>query len=485
MPELVSGKTDGNKQLPGRQRHQLPRVSLTLAQEAISKLNSLQTPFDVLEQRSDLGLSKKESGLDEMRGWLRRIGHKIYEIDRLNIVHVAGTKGKGSTCAFVESIFAHVQSETNRPAKYGLYTSPHLITVRERIRINSQPLGTEDFTRYFFEVWDLLESSALKNGLSLSDKPNYFRFLTLLSFHVFIVEKVNTAIYEVGIGGAWDSTNIIERPTVTGITKLGIDHVRTLGDTIEQISWHKAGIFKERRPAYSVPQIPQAIPILEQRAKDCGVTLQVVKVPTEMGTVKITPDAEYQRENATLALNLANVALRQMDCTAVITPTGISNTAKLALETTVWPGRCEVKKFKGNTWYLDGAHTMDSINVASHWYSGIVQAKNGLNILIFNQQKRPEAVTFLSNIREIMKNNNVRFGRVIFCSDITRQDGKYDAELQNNNRNPEEIRSLTVQKGFAKAWIDMSVDADKRLLSKGREEKKKKKKGKKKEKKER
>jgi folylpolyglutamate synthase len=122
----------------------------------------------------------------------------------------------------------------------------------ERIQINSNPLSKELFARYFFEVWNALETIATTEGLDLTRKPGYFLFLTLMSFHIFIREGVDVAIYEVGIGGEFDLTNIFESPIVTGITTLGIDHVDVLGNTIEEISWHKASIFKSGSPAFSV-----------------------------------------------------------------------------------------------------------------------------------------------------------------------------------------------------------------------------------------
>ena len=128
-----------------------------------------------------------------------------------------------------------------------MYTSPHLISVRERIRINSTPISPDLFAKYFFEVWHLL-------GAESSTRPSYFRYLTLMSFHVFLQEGVNVAIYETGVGGRYDSTNIVEHPACTGITSLGIDHTYTLGNTIEQIAWQKGGIFKRGSPSFSVHQ---------------------------------------------------------------------------------------------------------------------------------------------------------------------------------------------------------------------------------------
>jgi folylpolyglutamate synthase len=122
-----------------------------------------------------------ETSLPEMREWLRRINYIPEDLNRLNMIHVTGTKGKGSTCAFVSSILHHLFPEKT----VGLFTSPHLKAVNERIQVNSTPICQELFARYFWEVWDRLERSAKEEGLD-GKKPVYFRFLTLMAWHAFL-----------------------------------------------------------------------------------------------------------------------------------------------------------------------------------------------------------------------------------------------------------------------------------------------------------
>ena len=275
----------------------------------------------------------------------------------------------------------------------------------------------------FFEVWDALEESALREGRDPKNKPVYFRFLTLMSFHVFISEGVDAAVYEVGIGGAWDSTNICETPAVTGITTLGIDDVAVLGDTIEQISWHKSGIFKENCPAFTIKQVPSAARVLQDRAACKKVQLETVKINPAISECKIVPDADFQRQNASLAVALVSVILQRLGHSS-LSNAKLSPDIKEGLENTTWRGRYEIVIQGNATWYLDGAHTADSLRVAGRWFAGLAQALP--RILIFNQQSRPEATSFLRTLYESIDSDiGPPFGHVIFCTNVTRRGTGY------------------------------------------------------------
>lgn len=287
----------------------------------------------------------------------------------MNIVHVSGTKGKGSTCAYVDSILSQYQKGRGLPKKTGLYTSPHLISVRERIRINSVPISSTLFAKYFFEVWDLLECSGKSLAPDSVDKPTYFRYLTLMSFHVFIKEQVDVAIYEVGVGGEYDSTNIVERPAATGIATLEIDHVFVLGDTIEKIAWHKAGILKLGSPAFTLSQVPEAMKVIEKRASEKKVAIEVVEINPALESVNILPNADFQRKNASLAISLATAVLRKVDPSFLLPRDSLPEEFVNGLEQVVWRGRCEIRVDGMVRWYLDGAHTAQSLKVAAQWFA--------------------------------------------------------------------------------------------------------------------
>lgn len=291
------------------------------------------------------------------------------DLDKLNIVHVAGTKGKGSTCAFVDSILSQYQHTRGTPRKTGLFTSPHLIAVRERIRINSAPISEDLFAKYFFEVWDRLESAPKDEADKLMPpRPIYARYLTLMSWHVFLQEGIDVAVYETGIGGEFDATNVVEKPVASGISTLGIDHVFALGDTVAKIAWHKAGIMKTGSAAFTIEQVPDADEVLRKRAEEKSVDLKVLDVDPRLNAVKIRPDAIFQKRNATLAVALAETALEKIGVDLSPRSEPLPKEFVEGLEKVVWRGRCEVKKEDKVTWHIDGAHTSDSLKMSSKWF---------------------------------------------------------------------------------------------------------------------
>ncbi|GFO32403.1 folylpolyglutamate synthase [Plakobranchus ocellatus] len=183
-----------------------------------------------------------------MRSYLQRL-QLSEDPKELKIIHVSGTKGKGSTCAFCESILRHHGYKT------GMFTSPHMNEVRERIRINGKPISKDMFARYFWEVYGKFKQTATQDTLNkVGGIPAYYNFTVIMSLYIFLKEKVDIAIYEVGVGGEYDTTNFFLRPAVCGVTSLGYDHLTVLGDSLDQIAWHKAGIFKKGCPAVTIQQ---------------------------------------------------------------------------------------------------------------------------------------------------------------------------------------------------------------------------------------
>jgi dihydrofolate synthase/folylpolyglutamate synthase len=195
--------------------------------------------------------------LERMRTLLKRLGSPQ---DQFKSVHVAGTKGKGSTCAMIASMLQACGY------KVGLYTSPHLTDVRERIQINGEMIPQTDFARIVKLAEPIIER--------IKPRPTYFDALTAIAFKYFAEQNVDIAIVETGLGGRLDSTNVV-RPEVTAITSISKDHMAQLGNTLAKIAEEKAGIFKAGVPAISVQQDPEADAVLKRVAEKAGTTLDV------------------------------------------------------------------------------------------------------------------------------------------------------------------------------------------------------------------
>lgn len=407
------------------------------------------------------------------------------DFDRLNPVHIAGTKGKGSTSSFISSILAqylptkHSIHAERLPSGVGLYTSPHLRFVRERIKINNEPISEELFAKCFWEIWDRLEATKPAqdppDSRSRDGKPVYFHYLTLMALHCFSTEKVGSAVIECGIGGEYDTTNILVRPTVTGVSSLGIDHESLLGDTIESIAWHKAGIFKEDVPAFSVPQPETALQVLHDRAKERHTGLHVVQQHTALDNRKLGLQGDFQKINASLAIAVSAQHLQRLGYSGLPDPT--DHTSQLpqefvtGLESARLGGRCDMRpdtRVNGLTWYIDGGHTLESIEVAGRWFaSTIEQTTSNLNtsstrILIFNQQTR-DASTLAKRLHTTLAtalNDAHPFKHAIFCPNITYRDAGYKADLVSINTNKHDIDSLKVQQELARTWDQIDPDAE-------------------------
>ncbi|KAJ6082445.1 hypothetical protein N7499_007319 [Penicillium canescens] len=444
---------------------------------AISALNSLQTNFAIVEQVRKSGKALNELSLPETVEWLRCIGYKPSDLNRLNAIHVAGTKGKGSTSAFISTILSqYTREEPNQPAprfnKIGLYTSPHLRFARERIQINNAPLSEEKFARYFFEVWDRLEEAAKLAGKepdAWGSKPQYFRYLTLMAFHTYLSEGVDAAIIECGIGGQYDCTNVIEQPKVTAVTSLGIDHTALLGTTIEQIAWHKGGIIKRGARAFAAPQPTSAEEVLAQRAEEAGTQLDIVRGHPELrpenSQVKLGLAGDFQYTNASLAVVSAAEYLRKVGVADI--PEDIINAPlpakfKTGLEQTRLGGRCETRLEKDVAWYIDGGHTLESIRLAGQWFASRIQADSSskelaakkTRILIFNQQAR-DSTALARALYETLAaalGYDTPFTHVIFCTNITYKSAGFRPDLVSMNTNADDLELLRVQKSLATAW---------------------------------
>ncbi|CAG8947834.1 unnamed protein product [Penicillium salamii] len=287
------------------------------------------------------------------------MSHQQTHLETLNVIHVAGTNGKGSTCAYISSILRSLG------CKVGLYTSPHLLSVRERIRINGKPIEEDAFASAFFEIWDKLPREASAE----MDIPRYLQLLALLSFHVFLKEKVHVAVYEPHMGGEFDATNVVSSPVVTAVTRIAKDHVRHLGPEIEDITWHKAGIFKPRCPAISSPQEENVARALRQRAIEKNVSLSFVE--HDLSLSYFEPDSslsEFQKENCSVAIA---VALEWTSHRMSEELTNLHRYIKDGIQKFDWPGRYQQIEEGNYRWLLDGAHNELGLSTAVSWFANM------------------------------------------------------------------------------------------------------------------
>lgn len=299
-------------------------------------------------------------GLDRMQAALRAL--KSPERD-FPAVHVAGTNGKGSTCAMIASVLAA------QGLRVGLYTSPHLERFHERIRISGseglEPIADETLGR---RVGEVLERYP---GASQAPSPlSYFEFGTLLAFWHFSREEVDVAVVETGLGGRLDATTCCQ-PVVTAITPVALDHMELLGQTLASIAHEKAGILKPGVPAVLARQAPEVQAVLEARAREVGAPLVREGVEFAIraealgsalvyqGPVSTHPRltlglrGEHQRQNAAVAL----ACLGQLSHSGIRVQTDAVREGLLLAR---WPGRLE-EVAQSPTLVLDGAHNPHGI----------------------------------------------------------------------------------------------------------------------------
>jgi folylpolyglutamate synthase len=361
----------------------------------------------------------------------------------LRIIHVAGTKGKGSTCALVESLLRHHGLRT------ALFTSPHLVHITERFRIDGRPVAQSVFEDAFWFVWDKL-STPYHGDLApgVYPFPTFFQFMTILAIYIFSKSQVDVAVLEVGIGGRLDPTNIIH-PTVCGITQLDLDHTAVLGDTIDLIAREKGGIMKHNVPCVCSPQAAEAEAVLQDCSQKTGAVmvhtdrllnyLESSSEPVDIGLAGV-----FQRKNAAVALEMCRQFLRltkitgkrKRDAAAAetkcATSHNLSHFEKAGLLACRWPGRahtiCVSELDSKPVWFerhsksrpdpasisvhMDGAHTALSIQCCMDWYrSQISKHEYTISILVFNCTKNRNVAELLDIIRRAHK-----FDLVIFSA---------------------------------------------------------------------
>ena len=279
-------------------------------------------------------------GLERMVDFARLLGNPERD---LNCIHVAGTNGKGSTCAMIEAIYR------NQGLKTGFYSSPHLIRQGERIQVNREILSEDEIVSYTKRFVKLLLDTS--NG-TLENCPSFFEFMTAMGFQRFKEASVDVAVIETGLGGRLDATNIIT-PKLCIITSISLDHTNILGDTIEAIAAEKAGIIKPGVPLIIGLLPPEAEKVIRERAALLGSPVHSVRDrwgddPETYPKTNLFGD--YQRINAAMALLAAETLSPRF-------PVDMA-TCSAALGKIDWPGRWERMQVNegGQALILDATH---------------------------------------------------------------------------------------------------------------------------------
>lgn len=343
----------------------------------------------------------KKNGPENTLELIRRLGRPERGI---KVIHVAGTNGKGSVCAFLASILQHAGKRT------GLFTSPHLVEITERFQINGQNISHETFARAFTRVKEEVDAM-IADGYA---HPAYFELLFAAGMLIFAEEQVEYLVLETGLGGRLDATNLVEHPIACVLTTISLDHMEYLGDTVAKIAGEKAGIIKEGVPVIYDGRNPESAAVIEEQARrmhapmhrydasmceiigktDKSIDFTVDNGYYERKTVTVPYLAEYQIVNSSLAM----IALRVIDPERTID----DETVLRGIRDTRWQGRMETV-LPGVV--FDGAHNADGIKEFIHTVQCVAETRPVS--LLFSAVVEKEYEKMIQTICESVKLSSV------------------------------------------------------------------------------
>lgn len=261
---------------------------------------------------------------------------------QLRFIHVAGTNGKGSVCAMLESVYRHAG------LRVGLFTSPHLVAFGERIQINRQMISEADLVRLVTFMQGKLKE------LPTDQHPTLFEFVTVLALLYFAEQKCDLVIWETGLGGRLDATNIVT-PLASVITNIAFDHMQWLGDTLAKIASEKAGIIKPNLPVLTAADAPEALNVIRETAAQKQAPLSIIgAAEISAFNYQLALFGEHQKQNAALALAVVQELQELLPVNKMAITQGFA--------TVHWPGRLQLVTLANNQRVLiDGAHNEDGI----------------------------------------------------------------------------------------------------------------------------
>lgn len=307
----------------------------------------------------EIPMFTKKTELKNTRHMLELLGNPQ---EKLEVIHVAGTNGKGSVCAFMASICRESGRRT------GMFTSPHLVDIRERIQIDGELVSEKSFAQSC-ETMCRVAERLIADGYQ---HPAYFEFLFGMAMEIFAREGVGTIVLETGLGGRLDATNAIEHPVVTILTSISMDHMEYLGDTIEDIAKEKAGVIKNGIPVVYWGENPTVSRIIEKKAQEKCTRAYEISVKDyeilkiENKKIDFCSFCRYY-ENSIFTIPFS-ATYQVMNVSLALTAVGILNEksgwniseqmVRTGLENATWPGRMEEVLPRI---YVDGAHNEDGI----------------------------------------------------------------------------------------------------------------------------
>lgn len=340
--------------------HEVSCAPFTIENFGEYAMKTIKTYEEAVAYLLDIPKFTKKNTMEDTKTFLNMLN---LSLDNKKIIHIAGTNGKGSVCCYLNNILNCAGKTT------GLFTSPHLVDIRERFKINGEMVSKEAFYEAFLVVYDKVMSKT--SDILKEYHPTFFEFLFFMAMILFSGEEIEYIILETGLGGNLDATNSLDKKDLTIITQIGLDHTEYLGNTIEEIAGEKAGILRMDTRALYFADYPEFSGIIEEKAKSIGAILCPVgkKVYKDVKfrnknidfsynsryydyiAITVSGIAMYQVENISMALVAAEELLTKEEMPS-------KETLKHVLKSTIWQGRME--EILPNV-FIDGAHNENGI----------------------------------------------------------------------------------------------------------------------------
>ena len=342
-------------------------------------MRTIHTYDEAVAYLLDIPKFTKKNTMEDTKTFLKELN---LPLEHKKIIHVAGTNGKGSVCFYLNNLLNSAGKNT------GLFTSPHLVDIRERFRVNGEMVSKENFFEAFMIVYEKVMSKF--DDTLEGYHPTFFEFLFFMAMLLFKGEEIEYIILETGLGGKLDATNSLDKKALTILTRMGLDHTEYLGNTIEEVALQKAGILRNSTKALYFGADEDLNEVLEQAIADVGAIGQCVDKNLwkdekfrdksidfsynsryyDYIAITVPGIAVYQIENVSMALCALETLLKKEEMPSV-------KTIQSVLKTTVWEGRMEEVL---PDVFLDGAHNENGIDA---FLQSVKNAKAGKKTLLF------------------------------------------------------------------------------------------------------